>query len=363
MSTENSIQEPPAYPGDWKGGVDEYLREHDIIATKVTPLEGGTSCYLWRLDGLKDAECSPQSTPLSKPAVLKCADSVAKGGPVAVDPNRLQTEVKALRSTAVAEACSQEPSVQVVSVLRETHNGIIMSWAGDTDLRNLYKTDTSTDFSIIGERLGKWLAFLHLAGIASGPGELDSRHETLEKLFSGPGGMEEQAIKSALCAEDDIERVLKLSRTPSLVQTVTPWDFRPSNIVLSVPREEEALPVMTVVDWELCHYGDPINDLRMWVAEVIIMEAQHGNRGLVSSFLAAYKTHAGSSIIDRNFIRKVAVAVGVFLLYFIGQGAELWGFTEKDSQEWTGKAIEYLKAGADDNVAWLSQSPLKPLMD
>ncbi|GJC89030.1 hypothetical protein ColLi_11868 [Colletotrichum liriopes] len=270
---------------------------------------------------------------------------MAKGGPIAVDPNRLQTEVKALQSTAVAEACRREPSVQVASILRETHNGIIMSWAGDTDLRTLYKTDSSMDMSSIGERLGKWLACLHLAA-----------------LF-GSWGMEEQAIRSALCAEDDIERVLKLSRTPSPVQTVTPWDFRPSNIVLSVPRKEGAFPVLTVVDWELCHYGDPTNDLRMWVAEVIIMEAQHGNRGLLSSFLTAYKIIAGESIIDNNFIRKVAVAVGVFLLYFIGQGAELWGFTEKDNQEWAGKAIEYLKAGADDNLAWLSQSALKPLLD
>ncbi|GKT65489.1 hypothetical protein ColTof3_12828 [Colletotrichum tofieldiae] len=288
---------------------------------------------------------------------------MAKGGHVTVDPNRLQTEVKALRSTAVAEACRQEPSVQVASILRETHNGIIMSWAGNTDLRTLYKTDSSMDMSSIGERLGKWLACLHLAGMSSGPGELDSGHETLNKLFSGPGGMEEQAIRSALCAEDEIERVLKLSRTPSPVQTVTPWDFRPSNIVLSVPSKEGAFPVLTVVDWELCHYGDPTNDLRMWVAEVIIMEVQHGNRGLLSSFLTAYKILAGDSIIDNSFIRKVAVAVGVFLLYFIGQGAELWGFTEKDSQEWAGKAIEYLKAGADDNLAWLSQSALKPLLD
>jgi hypothetical protein len=59
----------------------------------------------------------------------------------------------------------------------------------------------------------------------------------------------------------------------------------------------------------------------------------------------------------------VAVAVGVFLLYFIGQGAVVWDFTEKDNEQWTEKAIRYLKAGADDDMVWLGQSCLKPLLD
>jgi aminoglycoside phosphotransferase (APT) family kinase protein len=275
----------------------------------------------------------------------------------------LKVEVKALQSKAVAEAHRKEPSIRVPSVLRETHNGFIMSWAGDTDLRTAYKTDDSMDMAAIGARLGRWLACLHHAGISVGLDGWNTQHDTLEKLFSGPGGMEEQAIRSVLPTEDEVERVLKLSRTPPPVRTLTPWDFRPSNVVLRTPNKEEAVPNMTIVDWELCHYGDPTNDLRTWVAEAMVMEAQHGDRGLLSSFLTAYRRHAGISIIDSAFIRKVAVAVGVFLLYFIGQGAVLWGFTEKDNQEWTEKAIQYLKAGADDDTIWLGQSSLKPLLD
>ncbi|RYP35292.1 hypothetical protein DL767_003880 [Monosporascus sp. MG133] len=363
MVTEQSGQKNLARPRDWKAGVDDYLREHGIVFEKATPLDGGTSCYLWRLDGLNDAEASSNGYREGEPAVMKCADSMAKGGPVAVAPDRLQVEVKALKSKAVAEACRQEPSVRVPSVLRETHNGFIMSWAGETDLRKAYQTDNSMDVSTIGARLGRWLACLHHAGIPVGPDGWSTQHDILEKMFSGPGGLEEQAVRSVLRVEDEVERVLKLTRTPSPVRTLTPWDFRPSNVVLRMPSEKGAAPDMTIVDWELCHYGDPSNDLRMWVAEAMIMEAQHGNRGLLSSFLTAYRRQAGSSIIDKAFVRKVAVAVGVFLLYFIGQGAVLWGFTEKDNEQWTEKAIQYLKAGADDDIAWLGQSSLKPLLD
>ncbi|WYZ43443.1 hypothetical protein EsH8_VI_001142 [Colletotrichum jinshuiense] len=288
---------------------------------------------------------------------------MAKGGPVAVDAGRLHTEVEALKSKAVAEACRQEPSVRVPSVLRETHNGFIMSWAGDVDLRTAFMTDDSSDMAAIGAHLGKWLACLHQAGISIGPDGWNTQHETLDKFFSGPGGMEEQAVRSVLPTDDEIESVLKVLRTPSPIRTLTPWDFRPSNVVLSKSNKEGELPGMTIVDWELCHYGDPTCDLRMFVAEAIIMEAEFGDRGLLSSFLVAYKRHTDSSIVDKAFVRKVAVAVGVFVLYFLGQGgAMLWGFTEEDSLEWTEKAIEYLKAGADDDTEWLGQSPLKPFL-
>ena len=365
MSVEQSIQQLPVQPRSWEGGVDEYLKQNGITAKKITPLEGGTSCYLWRLDGMDGMQrpASSKATPLVPSAVLKCADSMARAGPFSVDPNRLQAEVKALRSLAVTAACRQVPSVRVPSILRETHQGVVMSWAGDIDLRTLHNTDPSFNVSNIGTRLGAWLASLHLEGVSSGPGELDTGNETLERAFSGPGGMEEQAIKSVLSDADKIESVLNLLHAPPLVRTVTHWDFRPSNIVLSVSREGGAPPGLTVVDWELCHYGDPANDIRMWVAENIIMEAKHSDRGLLSSFLTAYKRHAGDSLVDKVFVRKVALSVGVFLLYFMGQGAKLWGFTEADLQKWTAIAIEYLTAGAHDDVEWMRRSVLRPLMD
>jgi len=238
-----------------------------------------------------------------------------------------------------------------------------MSWAGDIDLRTLHKTDTSSDLSSIGTRLGSWLACLHLEAIASGPDEFDIGNKALEMAFSGPGGVEEQVIRSVFSAADDIDCVLNLLRTPPPVRTVTHWDFRPSNIVLNTSCEDTASPDLTVVDWELCHYGDPANDIRMWVAENLIMEAKHRDQGLLSSFLTAYKRRVGDSIVDEAFVRRVSVAVGVFFLYFIGQGAELWGFTEKDLQEWTCIAMEYLNAGTHNDVAWLRQSVLRHLMN
>jgi hypothetical protein len=278
----------------------------------------------------------------------------------------MQVEIKALGSKAVAKACLQEPAVQVPRLVRKTKNGFIMSWAGDIDLLNAYQGKATSlpalDMAAIGSRLGHWLACLHLASMADDDGWGDMRNEDVEKY----GAREEYIIRTFMgktdYSEEQIEGVLKVLRKPGRVQTLTPWDFRPMNTLLRLNDGQEAggLPGLTIVDWEFCHYGEPSNDLRLWVAEAMVMEAKHGERGLLSSFLIAYKTHAGSVIIDEDFVCKVSVAVGTFLLLFMP--AQVWGCTENDREEWTNTAIQYVKAGAERNIAWLSQSVLKHLL-
>lgn len=279
----------------------------------------------------------------------------------------MQVEIKALGSEAVAEACRQEPAVQVPRVLRKTKNGFIMSWAGEVDLLSAYKDKTryssSLDVGAIGTHLGNWLACLHLAGIDDQDGWDSLHNEDVAKY----GDREEHVIRTAMGKTDysseQVEGVLRTLRKPGRVQTLTPWDFRPMNTLLRVKEGEgdAAVHDLTIVDWEFCHYGEPSNDLRLWVAEAMVLEVKHGERGLLSSFLKAYKDKAGAVIIDEDFVCKVAVAVGTFLLLFMP--AKIWDCTEEDREPWTETAIQYVKAGAERNMAWLSQSVLKPLLD
>ncbi|KAK8131747.1 hypothetical protein PG984_008185 [Apiospora sp. TS-2023a] len=151
MSVEIT-QETPANPRDWSGGIDSYLAEHQIACSKVTPLSGGLSGWVWRLDGWsggsgeddypthqQDKTTSRACRRAGEPAILKCADGMAKLAPVPLEAERLQLEIKALRSPAVAEACRQEPSVEVPRVLQETCRGYLMSFGGEMDLRVAYK--------------------------------------------------------------------------------------------------------------------------------------------------------------------------------------------------------------------------------
>ncbi|OAK99074.1 hypothetical protein IQ06DRAFT_294519 [Phaeosphaeriaceae sp. SRC1lsM3a] len=77
-------------------------------------------------------------------------------------------------------------------------------------------------------------------------------------------------------------------------------------------------PRITVVDWEVCSYNDPAFDVRLWVAEAIVLEAKHGaDRGMLTSFLTAYHRHAGERIVTEEFVCKVAVLVGSIWMLFM----------------------------------------------
>lgn len=366
VPSEPSLQSlalPPSnHPQDWHGGIDDYLAENAIVCTNAMPLDSGTSCYLWRLEGFEDAEALANGHQRGEPVVMKCADSTPKYDELPVAADRLQVEVKALQSTAVIEACRQETSVQVPRVLRTTRNGFIMTWAGDMDLRVAYKTDESMDAAAIGARLGRWLASLHLVGIDTGSNGWDLLNDELGKFY-GPGGIQEETVRSAVGDEKEVERIMEVLCKPDRVRTLTPWDFRPMNTLVQKDGGNGSAPRLTIVDWELCHYGEPSNDIRMWVAEAMVMEAKFGDRGMLSSFLAAYKNGVDAAIIDEAFVCKVAAAAGVFILFLMPIGAQVWDCTNEDVEPWRDVALQYIRAGAVGDMAWLRQSCLKPLLD
>lgn len=352
---------PPTHPRNWQGGINEYLQENAIVCNEVTALESGTSCYLWRLDGLNDEEARNNGHRSEDPVVLKCADSTPKYDSFPVAPDRLKVEVKALQSAAVAEACQQEPSVQVPRVLRTTTNGFVMTWGGEIDLRVAYKVDESLDVANIGARLGRWLACLHLAGIEAGDKEeWPAQNEELLKFYA-PGGIEEQTIRAAFSNAEEVDRVLGVLRAPERVRTLTPWDFRPMNTLLRKANGGE--PQLTIVDWELSQYGEPSADIRMWVAEAMVTEAKYGKRGMLSSFLSAYKSQTKDRIADDAFVRKVAVSAGVFILFLMPVAPQVWDYTQEEAGPWLQLAKKYIRAGAEGDMAWLRESCLKELLD
>jgi hypothetical protein len=358
MSSTSSI---PSCPRDWEVGLEDFLKQNRVSCGEAIPVDTSTSCYLWRLEEFKDAEASANGHREGQPVIMKCAGNTPKDQAFPVSPERLQHEIKALNSKAVKEACSKEPSVQVPRVLRTVKNGFIMNWVGDTDLRTAFKTGKLLDPSAAGRRLGRWLGCLHLTGIALGPDGWRSKSDELD-VFYVPGGLAEGSIRASMDG-DEAERVLNAMRAPVPVRTLTPWDFRPMNVVVRLPDDVEAAPGLTVVDWELCHYGDPADDIRMWVAEVTILEAKFGNPGLLSSFLSAYKQQAGAAIVNDAFVSRVALNVGIYIHWLIPINPGLWDCTAEDVALWRDKSLEFIRAGTSGDMAWIKHSCLAPLLE
>jgi hypothetical protein len=97
------IKELPEQPQSWNSKVDEYLADYDICYTKATPMQGGYSAYVWRVEGYQEPMTKSQR---QEPCVLKYADKAAKRVPkTALDSSRMRFEARALASEPVRRAC------------------------------------------------------------------------------------------------------------------------------------------------------------------------------------------------------------------------------------------------------------------
>ncbi|KAJ4386819.1 hypothetical protein N0V93_009717 [Gnomoniopsis smithogilvyi] len=356
-----SATNPAANPRLWAGGIDQYLIDNDINCTLATPINAGTSCYLWRLDGFSHPD-HPSSV---GPAVLKCADSTPKFSEDAVSPARLSTEVRALTSHAVAEASRAEPSVRVPRVLRTTENGFIMSWAGDVNLLDAFRDNATLDMADIGARIGKWLGCLQVASAASGACGFEHMNPELGRFYN-PGGFMDKLVQSVVTDNEESDKILAALRGTETVRTLTAWDFRPMNALLRFSggsdndnnsKNNKNTPEIYIVDWELAQFGQAAEDVGMWCVEAMVLEDKHGDRGLLSSFLKAYRQHA-VGIVDEVFVCKLAMVVGTMLVYFMRIAPRLWGSTEEEVGRWRGAAVEFLRAGAERDLEWLRGSLL-----
>lgn len=353
-----SEMNPPLHPRLWAGGIDQYLTDNNITCTSATPIETGTSCYIWRLDGF-----SHPNYPLTEPAVLKCADSTPKFSDDVVSPARLSTEIRALSSRTVAEASRAEPTVRVPRVLRTTENGFVMSWAGDVSLLDAFRSNTGTilDMADIGARIGKWLGCLQVAGAESGVSGFEPMNPELGRFYN-PGGFMDKLVQSVFPDGKKSEKILAALRGTETVRTLTAWDFRPMNTLLRFSGgSNDNTPDIYIVDWELAQFGEAAGDVGMWCVEAMVLEDKYGDRCLLSSFLNAYKQHA-VGIVDETFVRKLGMVVGVMLVYFMRIAPRLWGTTEEKVGTWRATAVDFLRAGAEGDLVWLRESIIGVIM-
>lgn len=351
ISTESPIQ-----PRTWNDTIDNYLKEHDIDCEKATPLKGGASAYIWQLDGFVNNGST--ST-----CIMKYSDTTFKNiVELESTQERGLYEARGMESKVVAQATRQEPLVQVPRLLRTVSKAVLMNWVGKIDLRKAYLNDKNLDVREIGSRLGRWLASMHLAGI-NNPEVQGWKNDATDPILE----MENKHFRAVLAEtkgfdQKAVDRAMAFLSTTGDIQTLVAYDFRPTNALLRC-EENSDRPVITVIDWELCLYGDPVYDLKLWVAEALVLETKYGaERGLIASFLKAYRQQAGPEIVTREFVCKLAVLIGSTYLHLMP--CSLWDvFTEEEAELFRTIALGFVRAGIDEDLVWLSECCLKPLLD
>lgn len=365
MGEFSLVTEDVDQPRSWNQSIDQYLDKNDIHCAEIKPMMGGMSAYVWKLEGyIRDPNSSKasQRRPMKEPCVMKYGDSTFKGLPnMEAPPNRMNYEARALRSKVVADACLKEPSVKVAQVLQSTDEAVVMDWGGETEMRKAFLENKSLDVSFLASNIGKWVAHMHLAGIYN-PEVMEWKNDTIVNLLPKEENiLREAMVENGSFDQSTIEKVVKVFRNPAGVQTLIAYDFRPMNTLLRTVDDPNR-PIPTIIDWEACAYQDPVFDLRLWCAEAIVLETQHGDeRRMLSSFLQAYRKHAAPTIVTKDFICKLALMVGSMWLMLMP--CAIWDVTtEEDGKRWRSTALEYVKAGVDQDMAWIAKTPLAPLL-
>ncbi|KAI5360104.1 Putative aminoglycoside phosphotransferase, protein kinase-like domain superfamily [Septoria linicola] len=361
ISTE-VIEQPPT----WHKSIHEYLDEYNLKCRKATPLQGGASAYIWKIEGLtkdgSEPRPKPQGRAASEVCILKYGDETAKSvASLELEPNRMLAEARAMQSKIVRRVCYEEPSVEVPRMVSKTDQAVIMSWAGDTDLRSALIADKNLDAQDIGSRLGRWIATLHLAGIDDAEVRDWSSATAKSVMKNEEDNLCAKLSKDSHFTEEDIEKAGSVYHGSDVTKTLAVWDFRPMNTLLR-PGPSAERPRVTVVDWEVASYGDAAWDVRLWAAEAIVLESQHGSeRGLLQSFLTAYRERAGERLVDLKFVCRVAVLIGG--IWELLMPCSIWDIEEgEDAESWRKEGHQYVRAGIDADREWLLKSRLAPLL-
>lgn len=213
---------------DLDNGLASVLGAAEIIG--LTRLSGGASRETWRFEA--DGQ----------PLVLQ----MQREG----DERDMAIEIEAVR----AAACAQVPTPTIVAGSTDrSHLGaayMILDWvAGQTTPRKILRDD---EFSgarrVMAEQMGAALARIHAIdpSAIAGLTEVDQLEEYRERLDTL--GEPHPTFELAM-------RWLRANRPAAVGRGVVHGDFRLGNVIVGVEG------LRAVLDWELVHLGDPMEDL------------------------------------------------------------------------------------------------------
>ena len=189
-----------------------------------------------------------------------------------------------------------------------------ISDGGNTTLKEAYG-DLSLDIIAAGTRLGKWLARLHKCTERNYEignnvvAKRISRHsysnlaKAMERFgFDKRLGERVDELYGSLIENDD--------------GMICHGDFWPGNVMLessSANEANQAVPKMTIIDWEICRRGNGATDVGQFAAEAWLLDRFRGERGLLDAFL---KSYVGERKMEKEDCRRVAVHFGKQISYW-----------------------------------------------
>jgi len=262
-------------------GLTALLRDHGVVGEvrDLRQLSGGASRETWSLD-LATAEGS-------RPLIVQRLRAGTSGGGPGM-----------LGEAALIEAAGAlgVPVAQVVAVDAGAATGapcmVMDRLAGETIARKLLRDDTWAHArTVLVAQAGRALAAIHTidAGAAPSLRFADQLEEMRDLLFG---------FDQPLPAFELGVRWLERHRPATPRTTVVHGDFRLGNLIV----DEDGL--RGVLDWELAHLGDPIEDLGWYCVRAWRFGSRlpAGGMGTREELIKAYES-AGGPTVDPEVLR------------------------------------------------------------
>jgi aminoglycoside phosphotransferase (APT) family kinase protein len=243
-----------------------------VVIDDLQRLSGGASRETWAF-GVGDRDLILRRDPPGRPGM----------------PGSMALEAKAMRACGRAGLPVPEVLVDDDGTSLGTAGLVMGRVPGETLARRILRDDEfAAAREVLAGQLGRFLAGLHAIDPAEVPGLTEV--DTLEQYWTAY-----QDVDDVSPTFEAAQRWLESNRPPSSGTVVVHGDLRMGNVIVG----EEGL--RAVIDWELVHLGDPVEDLG-WLC-VKAWRFGHplpvGGVGTVDDLLSAYESVAGRPV-DRD---------------------------------------------------------------
>ena len=314
------------------------LGDTKLDLSSLQLLAGGSANFVWRLLDKS-----------GKRIIVKHAEPYVKTAPGLSFPvDRMDFEHEAL--TSVPPLLEPRSGVSVPEVYRyDSDSHVLMIEDGGARTMKEAYSDPAVDVSAFGQALGQWLAGLHQRTKHMSIGDNKTAKSIYRFAYSHLSSALQKYGQDPSLAEQIDAQYGSLLQTDD--ECICHGDFWPGNVLLNDQGW------LMIVDWEMVRRGCGATDVGQFAAEAHLLDHFRGARGLRAAFLKGYR---GGGKLDNEFLKRVAVHMGVHLAFWPTRVS--WG-TERETKEVVEVGCELMTRTLGQDERWLAGSLLNELQE
>ena len=314
------------------------LDHSELDLNTLQLLSGGTANFLWRVFDRT-----------GRSFIIKHAEPYIKTAPGLSFPvDRMEFENNAMVNLPGLFDATSIVSIAEVYQYNSQRHILMMEDGGPHTLKEAY-ADPDLDIPGIGDALGRWLATLHQRSKTTDIGDNRTAKSIYRFSYNHLANALRQYNQDPSLAEQINTQYGSLLQTDD--ECICHGDFWPGNVLMNEHGR------LKIVDWEMVRRGCGATDVGQFAAEAHLLDHFRGGRGLRGAFLKGYRA---SGELDRRFIKRVAIHMGVHLAFWPTRVS--WG-TDQETKEIVDVGCILMRQALGEDECWLAGTLLSELQE